>query len=103
MSVTVKYVYTAEEGKEIVNFTDWTKTLSEAEQKEISNAHSRHVTATKLKVNTGALTISYTPELTYTWATQEAADAGVGEDPTWESYQNRYLAENNIKLEITKE
>lgn len=103
MSVTVKYVYTAEEGKEIVNFTDWSQTLSEAEQKEISNAHARHVTATKLKVNAGVLTISYTPELTYTWATQEAADAGVGEDPTWESYQNRYLAENNIKLEITKE
>jgi hypothetical protein len=103
MSVTVKYIYTSADGKEIVNFVDWSKTLSEAEQKEIANASARYKVATKLKVNAGLLEISYTPELTYTWATQEAADAGVGEDPTWESYQARYLAENNIKLEITKE
>jgi hypothetical protein len=103
MTVTVKYVYKADEGKEVVNFEDWVKTLSESEQSEFKQAHSAHAMALGLKVGSGALKIEYTPEMTYIWSSAEEADAGVGDNPVWEKYHNRYLTENNIKLEITKE
>jgi hypothetical protein len=57
MTVTVKYVYTAAEGTEVVNFEDWSKTLPEAEQKEISDSLARHGSITRLKVGTGVLEV----------------------------------------------
>ncbi len=103
MTVTVKYVYTAAEGAEVVNFEDWVKTLPESEQGAIANAHRAHARAVTLKTASGALKVEYNPEMTYVWESAEAADAGLGENPLWEKYHNRYLAENNIKLEIIKE
>jgi hypothetical protein len=103
MTVTVKYVYTASEGAEVINFEDWVKTLSADAQSEFANTHRAHARAVAMKTSSGALKVEYTPEMTYVWASAEAADAGLGADPLWEQYHNRYLAENNIKLEIIKE
>jgi hypothetical protein len=103
MTVTVKYVYTASEGAEVVNFEDWVKTLPESDQVAVANAGRAHTRAVAAKTASGALTVEYTPEMTYVWESAEAADAGLAENPLWEKYHNRYLAENNIKLEITKE
>jgi hypothetical protein len=103
MTVTVKYVYTAAEGAEVVNFEDWVKTLDEAQQSEFVGAQRAHAKAVALKSASGDLKVEYTPEMTYVWTSAEAADAGLGDNPVWERYHNRYLAENNIKLEITKE
>jgi hypothetical protein len=103
MTVTVKYVYKVDGDREVVNFTDWVSTLSAEEQAEFNAANRSRGRTIAFKTETGALKVEYTPEMTYIWDSAESADAGLGIDPIWEKYQNRYLTENNIKLEITKE
>lgn len=103
MTVTVKYNYVVEGDAEVINFDEWIKTLSESEQTEFADAHHAQGAARELKTATGKLKVEYNPEMTYIWESAEAADAGLGENPVWEKYHNRYLAENNIKLNITKE
>ena len=103
MTVTVKYNYVVDGDAEVTNFDEWVKTLPEAEQTEFANAHRAHGAALALKTATGKLKVEYNPEMTYIWESAEAADAGLGDNPVWEKYHNRYLAENNIKLDITKE
>lgn len=103
MTVTVKYVYTADEGKEVVNFTNWVSTLSAEEQAEFNAANRSRGKTIAFKTESGELKVEYTPEMTYVWDSAESADAGLPVDPVWEKYQTRYLTENNIKLEITKQ
>jgi hypothetical protein len=103
MTVTVKYKYTAAEGTDVINFDDWVKTLPENEQAEFSDAHRSHAWAVARRTSSGALKVEFTPEMTYVWDSAESADAGLGDNPVWEKYHNRYLEENNITLEITKE
>jgi hypothetical protein len=101
MSVTVKYVYVSADSTQPItsNWEDWVNTLSAADKAECLDGEKKYNAATQMLVLQNKLVISYTPELTYTWATPEDAAAGVPTNAIHTAYRARYLAENNAKLE----
>ena len=100
MSVTVKIKYgSVDETKSVTsNFPDWIATLTSAEQEEFKLAQQEIGKKQHLLEYQGKLTVTYEPELTYTWATSADADAGLPTVANWDKYHNRYLAENNAKI-----
>jgi hypothetical protein len=103
MTVKISYHYTGPEGVEPINLLDWVNTLPEPEQTEFKEAARHNNKYSAIKEAVGKLKIEYAPTLTHIWTTVEDADAGLPADPVWEKYHDRYLTENNIKLEIIKE
>lgn len=101
MSVTVKYVYVSADSTQPItrNWDDWVNTLSPADQAECRAGEKKYNAARQLLILENKLVVSYTPGLTYTWATPEDAAAGVPANAIHTAYRARYLAENNAKLE----
>lgn len=101
MSVTVKYIYVPVDSTQPItrNWDDWVNTLSAADQAECHAGEKKYNAARQLLVEQHKLVVSYTPELTYTWTSQEAATAGIPTNSTHDGYRARYLSENNARLE----
>jgi len=101
MSVTVKYEYLPADPTQPITRTwdDWVNTLSAADQAECRAGEKQYNVARQLLVEQHKLAVSYTPELTYEWTSQEAATAGVPTNSIHDGYRARYLSENNAKLE----
>jgi hypothetical protein len=101
MSVTVKYEYLPVDPTQPItrNWDDWVNTLNDAEQAECRAGEKKYNAARQLLVEQHKLVVKYNPELTYEWANQEAATAGVPTNSIHDGYRARYLSENNAKLE----
>ena len=101
MSVTVKYAYLPVDSTQPItrNWDDWVNTLSPADQAECRDGEKKYNAARQMLVLENKLIVSYTPELTYEWANQESATAGVPTNSTHDGYRARYLSENNARLE----
>lgn len=103
MSVTHKYIYTAAEDAEAVNFSDWLTGLTQEETEEYTIAERNRAARVRTQVALGKLVVEYRPEMTYVWVNAEAATKGILLDANWTKYHDRYLAETNTTFEVVTE
>jgi len=100
MSVTVVYNFEPDNASEPIkaNFEDWVATLTSAEQDAVKAAKQKHGIQQHILEYAGKLQVTYTPNMTYTWATSADADAGIPAVAEWDAVVARYLSENNAKI-----
>lgn len=100
MSVTVVYSFEPVDANHPVtaNFEDWVATLTSAEQDAVKAAKQKHGVQQHILEYANKLQVTYTPNMTYTWATSADADAGIPAVPEWDAIVARYLSENNAKI-----
>lgn len=104
MPVRHEFKYTGPDGKPAVPFTDWLQTLTESERQEYLAAQERQLTIRQDYVDSGALIVDdCDPENHgYVWSDSEAAKINKPNDPVWQKYWDRYIAETGTVFEIVE-
>jgi hypothetical protein len=80
------------EGKDIVQFPTWIKTLSESEQQEFKEATQRQEAIRQQFIDSGKMAIGHGG---YIWREQDNDPIQKPNDPVWDSYWQRWLTETD--------
>jgi len=108
MAVAHRFNYSVPEGKKFIQFEDWVKTLSSAEQTDFYASKQRQEAYRQEAIDRGDMIRDFSSvdpknpasQPLYVWKDEETARKGKPFDPTWKEYWNRYLAETGIEFDI---